>query len=50
MFLQMSGLAPTDPVVLSDPLDTSSTQPAPARSLRDTSCFAGRFGNTAVTE
>ncbi len=50
MFMQMSGLAPTDPVVLSDPLDTSSTQPAPARSLRDTSCFAGRFGNTAVTE
>ena len=50
MFLQMSGIAPADPVVLSDPLDTSSNRPAPDRSLSDTECFAGRFGNTAITE
>jgi penicillin-binding protein 2 len=50
MYLQMSGLAPSDPVVLSDPLDTSSNRAAPDRALADTRCFAGRFENTAVTE
>jgi penicillin-binding protein 2 len=50
MFQQMSGATPADPVVLAEPLDTSSSQAAPARGIADTSCFAGRFGNTAVTE
>src|SRR6056297_2929816 len=43
MFLQMSGLHQTDPVVLSDPLDTSSDRAAPPRRLADTSCYNGRF-------
>lgn len=50
MFMQMSGLAPTDPVELSDPLDTTTNEPAPSRSLSDRSCYEGRFGNTALTE
>ena len=41
MFLQMSGIAPADPVVLSDALDTSSTLPAQPRQLPDTDCFNG---------
>jgi penicillin-binding protein 2 len=50
MFLQMSGLAPADPVRLSDALDTSSTQPAQPRQLPDTECFNGRFTEFGVTE
>ena len=50
MFLQMSGIAPTDPVVLSDALDTSSTLPAQPRRLPDTDCFNGRFSASGVTE
>ncbi len=43
MFLQLSGIAPTDPVVLSMPLDTQSTEPAPPKRLADTSCFNRRL-------
>jgi len=43
MFLQMSGLSPTDPVRLSDPLDTTSNVPAQPTQLADPSCFNGRF-------
>jgi penicillin-binding protein 2 len=50
MFLQMSGIAPADPVVLSDALDTSSTSPAQPRQLPDTDCFNGRFTDFGVTE
>ncbi|HSL72998.1 MAG TPA: penicillin-binding transpeptidase domain-containing protein [Ilumatobacteraceae bacterium] len=50
MFLQMSGLAPADPVVLSDALDTSSNRPAQPRQLADTQCFDGRFTSVGITE
>lgn len=50
MFTQLSGRASTDPVVLSDPLNTDATFPAPPRQLADTSCFAGRFPNVSTTE
>ena len=50
LFLQMSGLAPADPVVLSDALDTSSNRPAEPRQLADTQCFDGRFSNLDVSE
>jgi penicillin-binding protein 2 len=43
MFLQMSGLEQSDPVVLSDSLDTSSNRPAEPVQLADPSCFDGRF-------
>ncbi|TFH20865.1 MAG: hypothetical protein E4H05_01385, partial [Acidimicrobiales bacterium] len=43
MFLQMSGLEQSDPVVLSDSLDTNSTRPAQPVQLADPSCFNGRF-------
>ncbi len=43
VFLQMSGLEQSDPVVLSDALDTSSDLPAQPLQLTDPSCFAGRF-------
>ena len=43
IFLQMSGLEQSDPVVLSDALDTSSDLPAQPLQLTDPSCFAGRF-------
>ncbi len=48
MFMQMSGLAPADPVRLSDALDPTSTAAAPDRQLADTKCFDGRF-START-
>jgi len=50
MFLQLSGIAQTDPVVLSDPLDTDSTVAAPPKQLADTSCYDGRFSNVQSTE
>jgi penicillin-binding protein 2 len=50
IFMQLSGIAPADPVVLSDPLDTSSLVPAESQSLRDQSCYAGRFSPTRGTE
>jgi penicillin-binding protein 2 len=43
MFLQMSGLEASDPVVLSEQLDTSSNVPAQPTRLTDTTCFDGRF-------
>lgn len=48
MFLQLSGIAPTDQVVLSDPLDTESTEAAPDKWLPDRSCFDGRFSNQST--
>jgi penicillin-binding protein 2 len=50
MFLQMSGIAPTDPVELSDPLNPDSTVPAPERVLRDQACYDGRFDGGGVSE
>ena len=50
MFLQMSGDAPTDPVVLSERLDTSSDLAVQPRRMPDPSCFDGRFSATRVTE
>jgi hypothetical protein len=50
MFMQMSGAAPTDPVVLSDQLDTTSNLAAQPRQLADTRCFDGRFANVRTTE
>ena len=50
IFLQMSGLTPADPVVLSNSLDTESTVAAPQRQLADTACYDGRFSNTQTTE
>ena len=46
VFLQLSGLAPTDPVELSDPLDTTNLVPAPSQELRDPSCYRGEFTAT----
>jgi penicillin-binding protein 2 len=48
MFLQLSGIAPADEVVLSDPLDTESTDAAPDKWLSDRSCFDGRFSNQST--
>jgi penicillin-binding protein 2 len=42
MFLQMSGVAPADPVELALPLDTNASAPAERQRLADTSCFARR--------
>jgi len=50
IFLQLSGLAPADPVRLSDPLDTSVLEAAPSNRLADQSCYAGRLAAVAVTE
>jgi penicillin-binding protein 2 len=50
MFLQMSGLAPTDPVELTDPLDTNSNAAASARVLRDQTCYNGRFDGGGIIE
>ncbi|NND73512.1 MAG: hypothetical protein HKN44_00750 [Ilumatobacter sp.] len=43
IFLQLSGIAPTDPVVLSDPLDPNAIFAAPPQRLNDTSCFSRRL-------
>ncbi|MGB3734050.1 MAG: penicillin-binding transpeptidase domain-containing protein [Ilumatobacter sp.] len=50
IFLQLSGVAPSDPVVLSDPLETEIRVPAEPKSLADQSCFAGRFTPQRTTE
>jgi penicillin-binding protein 2 len=50
IYLQMSGVIPADPVILSEALDTSSTVAAQPRQLADTSCFAGRFSHATTTE
>jgi penicillin-binding protein 2 len=48
IFTQLSGLTLTDPVVLSDPLDTSNLVPAPPKRLADPSCFKGEFTPVAA--
>jgi penicillin-binding protein 2 len=50
IYLQLSGVAPADPVVLSDPLDTTTNLAAPEKQLADTSCYAGRFSSVRATE
>ncbi|BAN02153.1 penicillin-binding transpeptidase domain-containing protein [Ilumatobacter coccineus] len=50
IFMQLSGLAPADPVVLSDPLDTNSIFAAPENDLTDQSCYAGRYSAVSTTE
>ncbi|MFK7917528.1 MAG: penicillin-binding transpeptidase domain-containing protein [Ilumatobacter sp.] len=50
VFLQLSGVAPADPVVLSDPLDTEELIPAAPKRLADQSCYAGRFSAQRTTE
>jgi penicillin-binding protein 2 len=50
IFLQLSGVAPAEPVVLSDPLDTTELIPAESQRLADQSCYAGRFSPTRGTE
>ena len=50
IFLQLSGVAPADPVVLSDPLDTDSIFAAPPKDLADKSCYNGRFSDARTTE
>lgn len=50
MFMQLSGIVQADEVLLSDPLDTGSTEPAAEKWLRDTSCYEGRFSNVGTTE
>lgn len=50
VFLQLSGIAPADPVVLSDPLDTEVLVPAEDKVLADQSCYAGRFSVQRTTE
>ena len=46
MFLQLSGIAPTDPVMVSELLDTNSVFQAPPKKLNDTSCFSRRGGSS----
>ncbi|MEP1124443.1 MAG: penicillin-binding transpeptidase domain-containing protein [Ilumatobacter sp.] len=50
IFLQLSGIAPADEVVLSDPLDTDVLVAAPPKNLTDQACFAGRFSQQRSTE
>ncbi len=50
MFMQLSGLVEADPVELSDPLNTDATFPAPPNTLRDTSCFSGRFSYQNIAD
>ena len=50
IFLQLSGIAPADPVTLSDPLDTTELITAESQLLADQSCYAGRFSPTRGTE
>ncbi|MDP2293266.1 MAG: penicillin-binding transpeptidase domain-containing protein [Actinomycetota bacterium] len=44
MFLALTGEVPTDPVLVSDPLDITSTVAAPSQQLADTSCLTGSAG------
>ena len=50
MFLQMSGDAKTDPVVLSEQLDTTSNLAAQPRQIPDPTCFDGKYTVTRGTE
>jgi penicillin-binding protein 2 len=43
VYLALSGQVAYDPVEMSDPLDLSSSRAAQPMSLRDTSCFNGKF-------
>ena len=44
IFLALAGDLPTDPVLISDPLDLDSTVAAPAKQLADTTCLSGSSG------
>jgi len=44
IYLALTGLADTDPVQLSDPLDTTANEPAPQRDLANTKCLGGSAG------
>ncbi len=44
MFLALAGLADLDPILLSDPLDPTSDEPAPARVMRSRRCLGGSAG------
>lgn len=44
-FLALSGVTPTDPVQLSDPLDVSATTAAPSMVQPDPSCWSHKEGN-----
>ncbi len=48
MFMQLSGLVETDPVELSDPLDTTDLIPAPSKQIPDTSCYENVFSGDRV--
>ncbi len=49
MFLMLSDMTETDPVLPSDPLDIDATASAPSLGLDDTSCYVGEFGIDYVT-
>ena len=49
MFLMLSDITETDPVLPSDPLDIDATASAPSLGLDDTSCYVGEFGIDYVT-
>lgn len=44
LFLALSGNIPTDPVLVSDPLDINSFEAAPATQLADDTCLGGTSG------
>jgi penicillin-binding protein 2 len=44
MFLALAGKVATDPVQISDPLDLTSTVPAPSRQLANPACLGGSAG------
>ena len=44
VFLALSGNLPTDPVLISDPLDITSLVPAAAKQLTDNACLGGTSG------
>ncbi len=44
IFLALSGNLPTDPVLISDPLDITSLVPAPPKQLTDNACLGGTSG------
>ena len=50
IFLQLSGMAPADPVELSDPLDTTSDRAARPQRLAEQSCYDGKFSDVRTTE
>lgn len=44
MFLALAGLVDTDPILISDPLDTTSNLPAEERELAGSRCLGGSAG------